>query len=139
MKSFIQTGGVENKSSIIHIIKGVVISYFITLVLLFLFSLLLTYTNVAENMIAPAILIITIISILIGGSIGSSKIKKKGLIHGGMIGIIYISILYFISSFIHTGFAMNIYAILMILFSVLAGMVRRNCWSKLKKIIDKEI
>lgn len=127
MKSLVQTGSVENKSSIIYIIKGTVIAYGITLVLLFLFSIVLTYTNMAESMIAPVILIITIISILIGGSIGSSKIKRKGLINGGIIGLIYISILYFISSLIQTGFGLNIYAILMIVFSVLAGMVRRNC------------
>lgn len=127
MKSLVQTGSVENKSSIIYIIKGTVIAYGITLVLLFLFSIVLTYTNMAESMIAPVILIITIISILIGGSIGSSKIKRKGLINGGIIGFIYISILYFISSLIQTGFGLNIYAILMIVFSVLAGMVRRNC------------
>lgn len=127
MKSLVQTGSIENKSSIIYIIKGTAIAYGITLVLLFLFSIVLTYTNMAESMIAPVILIITIISILIGGSIGSSKIKRKGLINGGIIGLIYISILYFISSLIQTGFELNIYAILMIVFSVLAGMVRRNC------------
>lgn len=127
MKSLVQTGSKENKSSIIYIIKGIAIAYGITLVLLFLFSIVLTYTNMAESMIAPVILIITIISILIGGSIGSSKIKRKGIINGGIIGLIYISILYFISSLIQIGFGLNIYAILMIVFSVLAGMVRRNC------------
>lgn len=126
MKSLTQTT-TENTSSMVHIIKGVVISYAITLLLLFVFSILLTYTNLLESMIAPVILIITMISILIGGSLGSSKIKRKGLINGGIIGFIYISVLYFISSFIQTGFGLNMYAILMIVFSVLAGMVRWNC------------
>lgn len=127
MKSLIQTTATENRSNIVYIIKGVIISYAITLLLLFVFSILLTYTNLLESMIAPVILIITIISILIGGSIGSSKIKRKGIINGGIIGLIYISILYFISSLIQTGFDLNMYAILMIVFSILAGMVRRNC------------
>lgn len=139
MKSLVQSGTVENKSSMIHIIKGIAIAYGITLILLFLFAILLTYTNINESMIAPVILVITIISILIGGSIGSSKIEKRGLINGGIIGALYISILYLISSLIQTGFSLNIYSILMIVFSVVAGMVRRNCWSKLKKVIDKEI
>lgn len=137
MKNLVQTATPENKSSIVHMIKGIVIAYFVTFLLLFLFSILLTYTNINENTIAPVILMITVISILIGSSIGSSKIKKNGLINGGMIGFFYIGILYLISSFIQTGFALNLYAMLMIVFSILAGMIRRNCWCKLKKVIDK--
>ena len=137
MKNLTPTTTIENKNSVVHIIKGIVIAYFITFLSLFLFSLLLTYTSINENTIAPVILIITIISILIGSSISSSKIKRNGLINGGLVGFFYIIILYIISSFIQTGFALNLYAILMIIFSIIAGMVRRNCWSKLKKIIDK--
>lgn len=137
MKNLVQTATVENKGSIVNVIKGVVLAYFITFILLFVFSILLTYTNIAENTIAPVILIITIISILIGSSIGSSKIKKNGLINGGMIGFFYIMILYLISSLMKTGFSVNLYAILMIAFSIISGMVRRDCWSKPKKIIDK--
>ncbi|MBO5478496.1 MAG: TIGR04086 family membrane protein [Clostridia bacterium] len=133
MKNLVQTATAENKSSLIHIIKGILIAYFITFLLLFIFSILLTYTSINESTIAPVILIITAVSILVGSSISSSKIKKNGLMNGGMIGFSYIAILYLISSFIQTGFALNLYAILMIVFSIIAGMVRRNCWSKSKK------
>lgn len=138
MKNLVQTTTLENKSSIVNVIKGILIAYFITFLLLFLFSVLLTYTNIDENTIAPVILIITVISILIGSSIGSSKIRKNGIINGGMVGCFYIIILYVISSFIQTGFSLNVYAILMIIFSIIAGMVRRNSRSKPKKIIDKQ-
>ncbi len=133
MKNLVQTTTMENKNSILYIIKGIVLAYFITFLLLFIFSLILTYTNISENTIAPIILMITIISILIGSSLTSSKIKKNGLINGGVIGFIYIITLYLISSFMQTGFSLNLYAILMIVFSILAGMVRRNCRSKFKK------
>lgn len=126
MKNVVQSSTIENKNSAIQIIKGIAIAYFITFILLFIFSALLTYTNMNENMISPVILIITVISILIGSSIVSSKIKKNGLINGAMVGACYIMILYFISSLIQTGFSLNLYAILMIAFSILAGMVRRN-------------
>lgn len=137
MKNLVETTMVENKNNIQYIIKGIMIGYGISLLLLFLFSILLTYTNMSENMIAPIILVITIISILIGSSISSNKMKKNGLMNGGIIGLLYISILYIISSFAQIGFHLNIYAILMIVFSILAGMVRRSCGSKLKKVIDK--
>lgn len=137
MKNLAETTMVENKNNIQYIMKGIMIGYGISLLLLFLFSILLTYTNMSENMIAPVILVITIISILIGSSISSNKMKKNGLMNGGIIGLLYISILYIISSFTQIGFHLNIYAILMIVFSILAGMVRRSCGSKLKKVIDK--
>ncbi|MCI8482368.1 MAG: TIGR04086 family membrane protein [Clostridia bacterium] len=137
MKNGTDTVRIETKNSIFHVVKGIGIAYLTTFLLLFVFSTLLTYTNISENVIAPVILIITVISILIGGSIGTCKIKKNGLINGGMIGFFYISMLYVISSFVQTGFTLNLYAILMIVFSILAGMIRRNCWSKLKKVIDK--
>lgn len=134
MKNITQTVTQESKNSVLYIIKGIVLAYFITFLLLFVFSIILTYTNISESTIAPIILMITVISILIGSSLSSSKIKKNGLMNGGVIGFIYISILYFISSFLQTGFSLNLYAILMIVFSILAGMVRRNCRSKLKEV-----
>ena len=139
MKNFVQTTTIENKNTIVCIVKGMLLSYFITFLLLLLFSILLTYTNIAENSIAPVILIITIISILVGSSIGTNKIKKNVFLYGGTIGFFYIMILYLISSLLQTGFSVNLYAILMIIFSILAGMVGRNCRCKLKKIIDKLI
>ena len=137
MKNLAQTTTMESKNSIFHMIKGIALAYFITFLLLFIFSVILTYTNISENTIAPIILMITIISILIGSSLSSSKIKKNGLMNGGIIGFIYIITLYLISSFIQTGFSVNLYAILMIIFSILAGMVRRNCRSEFEKIIFK--
>ncbi|MCI9000995.1 MAG: TIGR04086 family membrane protein [Clostridia bacterium] len=134
MKNITQTVTSQSKNDILYIVKGIVLAYFITFLLLFAFSIILTYTSISENTIAPIILMITIISILIGSSLSSSKIKKNGLINGGIIGFLYIMTLYLISSFIQTGFNLNLYAILMIVFSILAGMVRRNCRSKPKKI-----
>lgn len=136
MKNLAQTTTMESKNSIFHMIKGIALAYFITFLLLFIFSVILTYTNISENTIAPIILMITIISILIGSSLSSGKIKKNGLMNGGVIGFIYIITLYLISSFIQTGFSVNLYAILMIVFSILSGMVRRNCRSEFEKIID---
>lgn len=106
-----------------NVFKGIVISILITLFLLFLFSIVLTYTNVGENVIPVVIIIATIISILIGSSISTIKIKKNGILNGGIIGLIYILSIYLISSIVHVGFGVNIYAIIMIILSILAGMI----------------
>ncbi len=87
----------------------------------------------SESTIAPVIIVISIISILIGSSIGASKIRKNGLIYGGIMGLIYIGSIYIISSITKTGFNVNIYSIVMMILSVLAGMIRWNCGSKYEK------
>ena len=54
---------------------------------------------------------------------GTIKIKKNGIVYGGIIGIIYIIGLYIISSIVTTGFSLNMYSIIMIILSILAGMI----------------
>lgn len=52
------------ESNYMKILKGSLISWIITFVLLFIYSVLLTYTKIGENTIAPVIILITIVSIL---------------------------------------------------------------------------
>lgn len=48
-----------------NIFKGVAISLISTMILLFIFSVILTYTNVSENTITPVIIVVTAIGILL--------------------------------------------------------------------------
>ncbi len=123
MKNLVETQNLNIKNNFINLAKGIVCSFIFTLVLLFIYSIILTYTNVAETTIAPVIIIITMISILIGSSIGTVKISKNGIVYGGIIGIIYIMTIYIISSLVETGFNLNMYSIIMIILSILAGMI----------------
>lgn len=113
----------ENRNNFMNIFKGIIISILITLILLFLFSIILTYTNIGENVIPAVIIIATVISILIGSSISTIKIKKNGIINGGIIGLVYILGIYLISSIAQMGFGINVYSIIMIILSILAGMI----------------
>ena len=75
-------------------------------------------------------MIITAISILIGSSLGNIKIKKNGLINGGLIGGIYIITIYLISSILNWKFSLNIQSIIMIItaivFGILGGIIGVN-------------
>lgn len=110
------------------ILKGIIISIILTLILLFIFATILTYTNISENTIPAVIIIITATSLLIGCSIASRR--KNGLINGGMIGAIYLIIIYIISSISEGNFGMNFKSIIMIisgiLFGILGGIVGVN-------------
>lgn len=112
------------------IAKGVGISLITTFILLIIFSILLTYTNISENTITPVIIIVTAISILIGSSIGNLKMQKNGILNGGAVGGIYIIILYLISSLLNWKFGLNLQSIIMIavgiVFGILGGIVGVN-------------
>ena len=112
-----------NDKLILKISKGVLFSIVITLICLFILSVVLTYTNVSEEVIPISIIVISGVSIFIGSILITKKMKKNGIMYGGIIGLIYILILYFISSIISQGFSLNIYSIIMIFFSIMSGMV----------------
>ncbi len=107
----------------IKMLKGLAVSFIITLVGIFIFALLLTYTNIPESTIPIVIIAISFISILIGATISTRKISKNGMINGGIIGGIYVILLYLISSIINTGFTFNIYTIIMIIAGIVAGLI----------------
>lgn len=106
-----------------NITKGIGIAFLSTIILLLIFSSVLTYSNVSENTIPVVIMIITAISILLGSSIGNSKIKKNGILNGGVIGVIYILILYFTSSILNWKFALSIKSLIMIILCIIFGII----------------
>ena len=111
----------NNSNSVVRILKGSIISIITTLILLIIFSAMLTYININENTIPTVIIICTALSILIGSQIATSKIKKNGILNGAFVGIIYIAFLYIISSCITKNFSLNNYSIIMMLVSILIG------------------
>ncbi len=120
----------KESMAIKNIVKGVVIALLTTFILLIIFSIILTYTNTEEKVINPVIMIITAISILIGSSLANIKIKKNGLLNGGIVGGIYILMIYLISSLLNWKFSLNIQSIIMIatatIFGVLGGIIGVN-------------
>lgn len=110
-------------NTIINLVKGVGISLIITVILLIIFSVLLAYTSISESVISPVIMVITAISILIGSSIVNIKIKKNGLINGGIIGGTYILTIYLISSILNWKFTLNLQAIIMIILAIAVGIL----------------
>lgn len=113
----------KNKNSVINIVKGTTISFGTTVVLLTIFSALLVYTNLSEETIKPVIIVVTGISILLGSSICTRKIRKNGVINGAIIGCIYMCIIYFISSALNNNFSLNITTIIMMISGIAGGIL----------------
>ncbi len=111
----------ENGNNIKKVIKGSAFSIIITLIGLLIYSIILSYTSVSESTIPTIVIIITAISVLIGSTISTSNIKKNGIINGMFVGLIYIAIIYLLSSIVTGNFLLNITSIIMIITSVLTG------------------
>ena len=112
----------EFSKNILKIVKGTIISIAVTLILLLIFSAVLTYTNVSESVTPTVIIAVTGVSILIGSSISTLKIRKNGMIYGALCGLMYMTIIYALSS-IENGFLLNGTAFIMMLIAIVMGAV----------------
>ena len=123
-KENILQGNNDNlKANIIRIIKGSLLSIIVSVIFLIVFAMLLTYTSLSENTITPIVLAIVGLSILLGSYLSTKKINKKGILNGAMVGIIYMLILYIISSVIFMDFSINASSIIMIVCGIIAGII----------------
>ena len=114
---------INKEKNIYSIMKGFLISLLLSMICIFVYALILVNTNVQENTINPVIITITGISILIGSSISSLKIKKNGIINGMCVGGVYLIRLYILSSIALCGFYFNISSIIVILIGMLLGAI----------------
>lgn len=105
------------------ILKGVLLAYCISFLLILVYSAILTYTGVSESTIPMAVFMISLLSVFLASSLMVIKLKENGLKNGGLIGLIYILVLYFLSSLTSVGFGLSSFSIATIIFNILLGMV----------------
>lgn len=111
------------RGNLIRIIKGTGFAVVITLVLLLIYSCLLTFTNIKESTMPWVVICVTALSILVGSFISSINIKKNGLTNGALVGLFYILIIYLLSSIISGNFGLTNASVIMMIASILAGAV----------------
>lgn len=111
------------KRNSLCIFKGDAIAIIFSIIVLTIFAILLTYTNIPESTITPVVLTITGVSILIGSTISTRKIKKNGLLYGGAVGLIYIILLYITSSISISGFSLSSGSFIMLAVGAITGMI----------------
>ena len=114
----------EKNNIFIKIIKGVGISIIFTFICLTVFSVLLTYTNLTESLIQPVVISVTGISIFVGSFFTTRKMKKNGIIKGILVGLLYIILIYLISSVVNNAnFKLSIGSIVMMVIGILCGAI----------------
>ncbi|MBR1540964.1 MAG: TIGR04086 family membrane protein [Clostridia bacterium] len=80
-------------------------------------------TSVSDSIMGNAIIGISAFAIAFGGLITSRKLEVKGILCGAIQGILYMVLLYFISSIASGTFALKVEGIVMILVGIIAGSV----------------
>lgn len=121
----------------IQIIKGVGVALLTTLVCLIIFAIILTYTSVGEACIDPVIIVITGASILLGSFLSNIKMKKNGMLNGGIVALTYLLILYVISSLLNWKFGLSLRSLIMLVVGIIFGIFGRDSRSKHEKIVAK--
>lgn len=99
------------------------ISYLIALFLLFISSVIFTYTNINDNYLSTFVFVSVIISTMIGSLLMARKLKEKGILYGALFGLIYCAIIYLFTSIIYTGFFVSNTLWMYLGMSTLAGIV----------------
>ena len=78
---------------------GVMIGAIVTLVTLFLFSVIYTYVDIPEYYNAVFATISLIVGSFFGGMFAVSKINEKGYLYGSLVGIIVFLLVFLVSVF----------------------------------------
>ena len=113
----------ERRSTFGIVLKGVLLTCVLNILFILVYATILAYTDVAESTIPTVMFVINLVGIFIASSISAIKIKSNGLKYGGLIGFVYIIVLYLLGAFTSVGFALSSYSIATIIFNILIGMV----------------
>ena len=82
----------EKNKYLLPILKGTVISFILTIFMIFIISVLLCKTELNESIISPSIIFSSCFSILVGAFFMTKGIEKNGMLLGSILGLIYILI-----------------------------------------------
>ena len=88
---------------------------------MFILALILSKTSVNDSIMGKVIVGISAFAIAVGGFLASRKLSMKGILCGALQGILYMIILYVISSIANGSFSLRLEGIIMILVGVIAG------------------
>lgn len=89
------------------VIKGTLLAFILSLVLLLLASLVLHFTAVPEKITPYLVFGISLAAILFGSRFSGRHIGYRGWLHGGLVGFFYVLLLLLLSVLFVEGFAFN--------------------------------
>nr|WP_276515612.1 TIGR04086 family membrane protein [Tissierella carlieri] len=107
----------------IYLLKGLVLAYIITCILILFFSILLTYSSLRENKMPLVNTIIMVISVTSGSVYVAKMVKEKGWINGGIIGMAYYLILIMLNFIFLKPLVLDIFSISKLVLACIIGII----------------
>ena len=103
------------------VLKKILLGFLLHIILLFIYAVFLTYTNVPERTIPIVTALLGMICVFCISFLTAKAFKKNGLKNGAMMGMLYILIWYFVSSMISNSFSFSTRTVGTILLYILVG------------------
>lgn len=105
------------------IVRATAISILVTLLALLLQTIVMLYTDISESILPVTSAITMTVSIAISSIYFSLRVRKKGWLNGGIIGILYILIIVILSLIFLEDFVLNTYVILKSIIAIVTGTI----------------
>ena len=110
-------------ANVVSMVKGIGIAYFITIPLFMVFAFFLTYMDFPEKFLSSAVIITTLVSLIVAGWSSTCKVRSRGWLNGGIIGLTYMVILFVASSLAFRDCTINSHVIIMLIIGVITGSI----------------
>lgn len=105
------------------IAAALITSFGITIPAMLILAAILSFTDFPEKLITYAVLLATLSGLFTAGFKAGLHNEKSGIIKGGLVGLLYMLILYLISSIIYKNFMLNQRSVIMIVTGILSGII----------------
>jgi|SRR5699024_7869550 len=79
----------KNKLKLIELLKGLILAFLITFILIFIISILLKFTGLREAKLGILNNIVIMLSIVISSIYVVLRVRKNGWLYGAILGLIY--------------------------------------------------
>lgn len=108
---------------ILQLTKGTFWALSFALLSILLFAFIIKYTSISSEAIQPVNQVIKALSILIGCFVFGKKIKTKGWLFGGIIGVLFTLLAFVVFSILDGAFSFNLNLLNDIIFGALMGII----------------
>lgn len=102
---------------------SLMIAFLISTLLLSLSAAIFAYTNINDRYLQTFVFGSVMLSVIVASTILAKRIKEKGLLLGAIFGIIYVLIIFCITSIAYTGFVFTNTLLIYLGISVLSGVI----------------
>jgi len=106
-----------------YLLKGAGISILVTLVLMVVLTMIMTYTNISEGIIPVVNSLIMVLAIASGAIYISLKVDSKGWLNGGIVGVLYLIVIIILSNIFSKDFSIDKYLLLKLVVSIVTGAI----------------